>query len=88
MAITEALACGVPAVVSEQCHFPQIATAGAGEVVPLDPAEIAAALLRLTTSKERLRRAGEAAKSLVFSRYDWSAIAGDVVREYSAGPAA
>lgn len=84
MAITEALACGVPAVVSEQCHFPQIAAAGAGEVVPLIPGEIAAALLRLTTSMERLRHAAEAAKALVFSCYDWSAIASDVIQAYDA----
>ncbi|MDY6946411.1 MAG: glycosyltransferase [Pseudomonadota bacterium] len=86
MAITEALACGVPVVVSDQCHFPEIATAGAGEVVPLDSNEIAAALLRLTSSTQRLRRASEAARSLV-SRYDWSAIASDVVGSYNTAAA-
>lgn len=86
MAITEALACGVPVVASGQCHFPEIATAGAGEVVPLDSSEIAVALLRLTSSTERLRHASAAAKVLV-SRYDWSAIARDVVGSYSTAPA-
>lgn len=85
MAITEALACGVPVVASEQCHFPEIGLAGAGEVVPLDCNKIASALLGLTTSAERLRQATEAAKSLVFSRYDWRAIATDVVEAYRGG---
>ena len=47
VAILEALACGTPAVVSEECHFPEVAEVEAGEVVPLDAVAVAAALNRV-----------------------------------------
>ena len=50
IAITEALACGVPVVISEGCHFPEVVEAGAGEIVPLDAAQIAAALSRIVSN--------------------------------------
>ena len=44
VAITEALACGVPVAISEGCHFPEVAKVGAGRVLPLDPGAFAAAI--------------------------------------------
>ena len=75
MAITEALACGVPAVVSENCHFPEVATAGAGAVVPLDARAIAAAIDRLLADPAARRAAGEAGRRLVAAKYTWPRIA-------------
>ena len=47
LAVLEALACGLPVVISTECHFPEVAAAGAGVVTPLDPASIADGLLRV-----------------------------------------
>ena len=47
MAITEALGCGAPVVITETCHFPEVAEAGAGEVVATDSTAVAGALGRL-----------------------------------------
>lgn len=75
IAITEALAVGRPVVISENCHFPEVATVGAGLVVPLDSGSVADAVTRVLTDREQSRRMGEAGRKLVFERYTWPKIA-------------
>ncbi len=75
VAITEALACGVPVVISRNCHFPEVADAGAGEVVPLDCDSVAAAVVRVATNPDLRRRMGDAGRALVAANYTWKAIA-------------
>jgi len=75
MAILEALACGTPVVVSDQCHFPEVAEAGAGEVVPLDAAAVAAALARVLGDAGVRDRMGRAGKALVAGRFTWDRVA-------------
>ncbi len=83
MAIAEALGCGVPVVISRECHFPEVQTAGAGEVVALDPAEIADALLRLTGDEKRHKLASQAARRLVIENYTWPRIAEQMIEAYT-----
>jgi glycosyltransferase involved in cell wall biosynthesis len=75
MAILEALAARVPAVVSDACHFPEVADRGAGEVVPLDTAAVAAALDRTLADPTRRRAMGEAGRRLVEEKYTWDRVA-------------
>ena len=82
MAITEALACGLPAVISAACHFPEVAEAGAGEVVDLDPAAVADAIERVVGDETRRRAMGEAGRRLVRTRYTWPKIAEQCVAAY------
>jgi glycosyltransferase involved in cell wall biosynthesis len=88
VAITEALACGLPVVVSEACHFPEVAEAGAGAVVPLEPPAIAAALCSVLTDARRARAQGQAGAALVRSRYTWPGIAEATVAAYEEARAA
>jgi glycosyltransferase involved in cell wall biosynthesis len=81
LAIVEALAAGLPVVISDQCHFPEIATTGAGEVAPLDPAAIAASLLRVTDPARRAA-AGEAAMKYVSENLTWGRIARRTIEVY------
>ncbi|MBX3359083.1 MAG: glycosyltransferase [Phycisphaeraceae bacterium] len=74
MAILEALACRTPVVISDHCHFPEVAEAGAGEVVPLTAEALAAALARVLQSPERAEM-GQAGRRLIEQRYTWRAIA-------------
>ena len=79
IAILEALASGVPVVITDACHFPEVATAGAGEVVPLDVPQIAAALDRvLSDAGDR----GQRGRALVLSRYTWPKVAEQLVAAY------
>ncbi len=82
MAITEAMACGTPVVISKACHFPEVTEVGAGEVVELDDTEIAAALLRVLTNDPTAHRMGQAGRALVRSRYTWPIIAEHALATY------
>lgn len=82
MAITEALACGLPAVVSEGCHFPEVADAGAGMVVPLEVDALAAALLEVLSDDDARRRMGDVGRDLVRSRFTWPRIAEQTIAVY------
>jgi glycosyltransferase involved in cell wall biosynthesis len=83
VAILEALACGTPAIVSDACHFPEVAEVGAGEVVPLDATAIAAALGRVLADAGRRERMGEAGRGLVAARFTWPAIAARTIETYA-----
>lgn len=82
IAILEAMACGVPVVVSRECHFPEIAAAGAGEIVSLSGSDLAEALLRLLADPERRDRMATAARDLVRRKYVWSNIAARTISLY------
>ena len=69
VAILEAMACGAPVVASESCHFPEVAEAGAGLVVPLDVQAVADALLRVLSDAGEAARMGRAGQKLVRERY-------------------
>lgn len=82
MAICEALASRSPVVISDQCHFPEVAAAGAGMVVPLSAGEIAAALEQCINDAEWRRNAAASAHALITTRYSWEAIARDMCAAY------
>lgn len=75
IAITEAMACGTPVVISRQCHFPEVAERGAGIVVELSAQTVADAVLKLLQDADQLSRASEAGKRLVEERFLWSKVA-------------
>jgi glycosyltransferase involved in cell wall biosynthesis len=83
IAILEAMACRVPVVVSENCHFPEVAAVGAGRVVPLETGAIAAALLDVAAaSSDERRQMGEAGRRLVEDRFTWDKVAARSVGAY------
>ncbi|MGX2039606.1 glycosyltransferase [Methylocaldum sp. MU1018] len=82
VAVIEALACRVPAVISEQCYFPEVASAGAGIVVPLDGGALADGLAALLSDAEKRRSAGSAGRRLVERCYTWPAAADKAVDAY------
>jgi glycosyltransferase involved in cell wall biosynthesis len=76
VALLEALACGCPAVASEQCRFPQIATSGAGIVVDsARPAEVAEAMIAYLGDPDRRVRASASGTALVASEFSWDRVA-------------
>jgi glycosyltransferase involved in cell wall biosynthesis len=84
MTILEALACGVPAVISTECHFPEVQSAGAGFVVPLDAAATANALLTLIRDDDVRQAAAAAASELVLARYTVDRMATTLIENYGA----
>ena len=83
VAVLEAMACRLPVVISEECHFPEVAEVEAGLVVPLDPVKIAAALRSILDNRDSARRMGDAGAELVLSRYTWPTIAEHFIAVYA-----
>ena len=85
MALLEALACGAPAVISENCWFPEVETAGAGRVVTLDATSIAGALCEVLRDPDDQRRMSATAKSLAAGEFRSSRIADRTITAYKDG---
>ena len=82
MAITEALACGTPVVITDQCHFPEVSAANAGLIVSVDPVEVAKALAVILSDAVRAQSMGLNGRRLVLEQFTWPAIADATVRGY------
>lgn len=81
IAILEALAAGAPVVISEACHFPEVASAGAGKVVPLDEGAVAEAMDEVLRDPNR-RAMGQAGRALVEANYTWDRVAQRTILAY------
>jgi glycosyltransferase involved in cell wall biosynthesis len=84
LSVVEAMACGVPVLISTGVNLAdEVTAAGAGWVVSLDPQQIETALhTALTEAAERSVR-GQAARELVRQRYRWSAVGEQLARLYA-----
>jgi glycosyltransferase involved in cell wall biosynthesis len=83
MAILEALASRVPVVISDACHFPEIAEVGAGVIVPLAAHEVAAAILRLAGDADLRIQMGLAGRRMVEERFTWRRVAEKAISVYT-----
>jgi glycosyltransferase involved in cell wall biosynthesis len=82
-AVVEAMACGLPVVVSDQVNiWREIAAAGAGRVTPLDPAQLADAIAAYVDDPSAARQAGRRGQALVRERFQWTEIAGTLEAMY------
>ena len=82
IAITEALACGRPVVITENCHFPEVAEVGAGHVCPLSGATVGQALIEVLGDPGRAEAMGTAGRALIEERFTWPKIAERCLKAY------
>ncbi len=82
IAILEALGCGIPVVISESCHFPEVSAAGAGTIVELTAHSISTAIIRYLRDQKLHQRSAESARKLVRARYTWPSIAQLTINMY------
>ena len=80
--VVEALAAGLPVVISEQCNFPEVAEAEAGFVVPPEGGPAAGAIRELLSDAGLRERMGRNGRRLVLEHYTWPAIAESVADLY------
>ncbi|OWY68936.1 hypothetical protein B7486_23855 [cyanobacterium TDX16] len=71
MSIVEALAAGVPVVISEACNMPEVEAGGAGRIVEADRGAISSALKPIVASEDARREMSRRARELAWERYDW-----------------
>lgn len=83
MAILEALACRLPVVATDACHFPELAEAGAGVVVPPDAAGVVGGLRAVLerSAAERVTM-GRNGRELVERDFTWDRQAGRLAEVY------
>lgn len=82
IATLEALAAGRPVVISEACHFPEVAAAGAGRVVPPTAGALAEALAAVLDDPAAAAGMGARGRALVERDHRWSRIAQRTVALY------
>ncbi|MCB9457691.1 MAG: glycosyltransferase [Anaerolineaceae bacterium] len=75
MVVLEALAAGLPAIVSPECYLPEVARSGAGMEVEPDVDSLAGALRLVLLEAARRQEMGIAARRLVNERFTWAQIA-------------
>ncbi len=75
MAALEALASGLPAILSPGCNLPEVADYGAGLIVAPEVAPLAQALDSLLRDAGRRAAMSAAARRLVRERFTWAAVA-------------
>jgi glycosyltransferase involved in cell wall biosynthesis len=81
--VTEAMACRVPVVISDQVNiWPDVANAHAGLVVPCDPQATATAMLTLLDDPERGRDMGNNGRRWVAEHLPWNVVAAQMARAY------
>lgn len=83
VAVVEAMAAGLPVVITAHCHLPEVAEWGAGYVVDADAEAVAGALAALFSDPVRARAMGERAKRLVADRFTWDVIARRLTAVYA-----
>lgn len=85
MTVVEAMACGLPVVISDQVNIHRdVSETGAGVVTRCDANEVSAALVALLSDCNRRRLMGEAGRRLVRERYTWPSIVDALTLEYQA----
>jgi glycosyltransferase involved in cell wall biosynthesis len=76
------MASRTPVVISEACHFPEVAESRAGVVTSLEPQAVAAALDRVLSDPHEAERMGAAGRQLVETRFTWERAAATALAAY------
>ena len=84
MSILEAMALGLPPVITRGCNFDEVGTSGAGIVVDGEEDALAGALLTLCTDGKARDAAAAKSRSLVAAKYTWSVVARQMLARYEA----
>ncbi|HEX8088884.1 MAG TPA: glycosyltransferase [Blastocatellia bacterium] len=83
IAVVEALACGVPALVSEQVNLaPEIANNGLGWVTPLERATFSDTLTQVLRDADERERRGQAGQNFVARQFSWTKVAAQLTELY------
>lgn len=84
VAVLEALAMGVPAIVSSPCHFPEVASEGCGWVVEPEIGALEKALREaLQMRASELTSLGNRARALTERKFAWSVIGKQMAEVYT-----
>lgn len=81
-ALLEAMAAGLPVVISEHCNLPELVEYGGGFVVPLDDNSICEAISKLLLDDCLAAQMGYNGRRLIEENYTWKSIATSMISCY------
>jgi glycosyltransferase involved in cell wall biosynthesis len=81
-AVLEAMAWGLPVVLTEESNFPEVEKYGAGKVVRAKPENVADILERLLREPAQLKQMGESARRLIEEHFTWEKVLPQVLSLY------
>jgi len=84
MSVLEAMAAGLPSVITTGCNFPEAADAKVALEVPIDATALAEALASLMENLRAAREMGQRARTFVFQNYTWDQAARKTHEVYTA----
>jgi glycosyltransferase involved in cell wall biosynthesis len=84
MSVLEAMAAGLPSVITTGCNFPEAAKANVALEVPIDATAFAEALSSLIENLPVAREMGKRAREFIFQNYTWDQAAKKTHEVYTA----
>ena len=82
MSILEAMASGLPCIITQQCNFPEAAKAKAAYVIDTNVDALAETLLQCLHHPVDAKETGRRARDLILEQYTWDVIAKQLVDIY------
>ncbi|MDO9533587.1 MAG: glycosyltransferase [Deltaproteobacteria bacterium] len=83
LAVIEAMAVGLPVIISDQVNiWPEVETGGAGRVIPCEATALADQILELLADPDAAAGMGQKGRALVQDRYQWPRIATQLAEAY------
>lgn len=82
VAVVEAMACGLPVLITPGCHYPEVDEVEAGWTVEANEAAVEKGVRKMFANSTEMRRRGANARALVERKFVWSRIAVDSVDIY------
>ena len=84
MSVLEAMAAGLPSVITTGCNFPEATAAKVALEVPIDATAFAEALASLIENLPVTREMGQRAREFIFQNYTWDQVARKTHEVYTA----
>jgi glycosyltransferase involved in cell wall biosynthesis len=83
MSVLEAMASGLPCVMTTGCNFPEAAAAKVARVVDIDAESIAKALITCLAHRKEAKAMGDRARQFILQNYTWDIAAKKLIQVYS-----
>jgi glycosyltransferase involved in cell wall biosynthesis len=84
MSVLEAMASGLPCIITTGCNFPEAAQANAAKVVDIQADAIADALIECLSDPSAAKVMGDRARQFVLNNYTWDKVAAQLIEVYQA----
>jgi glycosyltransferase involved in cell wall biosynthesis len=82
MSILEAMGCGLPVVITKQCHFPEVEQVQAGKINDGDATELSEIIMELLDNPQLCKKMGKSGKKLVRDKYTWDKVSDKMIGVY------